>query len=129
MGTASPNPGSVSGVNDVRLIGRVSGAPEEKVLPSGDVLWQFRLVVPRPNPIGKQSVDVVDCVAWSPKARRSVSRWASGDHVEVLGALRRRFYRGVGRTESRTEVEVVRGRILRRAIGPSAVVSRNACDV
>ena len=34
-------------VNEVRLVGRVSQTPEERVLPSGDVLWTFRVVVPR----------------------------------------------------------------------------------
>ena len=34
-------------VNEVRLVGRVSQTPEERVLPSGDVLWTFRVVVPQ----------------------------------------------------------------------------------
>ncbi len=101
--------------NEVRLIGRVSADPESKTLPSGDVLWQLRIVVPRLDPVGKQTVDVVDCVAWSGRARRSISRWVAGDEVELTGALRRRFYRAVGRTESRTEVEVFSGRIRQRA--------------
>ena len=29
-------------VNEVHLAGRVSGDPEERVLPSGDVVWTFR---------------------------------------------------------------------------------------
>lgn len=106
---------SDSHVNEVRLLGKVSAAPEQKLMPSGDEMWQLRLVVHRPRPVGKQSIDVVDCVAWSGRARRSVSRWVPGDEVEVSGSLRRRFFRGAGRTESRTEVEIDRGRIVRRA--------------
>jgi single-strand DNA-binding protein len=34
--------------NEVRLQGRLSGASEERVLPSGDVLVNFRLTVGRP---------------------------------------------------------------------------------
>ncbi len=102
-------------VNEVRLMGRVSAAPERRLMPSGDEMWQVRVVVHRPRPIGKQSIDVLDCVAWSGRSRRSVSRWGAGDEVEISGALRRRFFRGTGRTESRTEVEIDRGRIVRRA--------------
>ena len=102
-------------VNEVRLLGRVSAAPEQRMMPSGDEMWQLRLVVHRPKPVGKQSIDVVDCVAWSGRARRSVSRWSAGDEVDISGSLRRRFFRGTGRTESRTEVEIDRGRVVRRA--------------
>src|SRR3954453_22067894 len=80
-------------VNEVRLVGRVSQAPEERVLPSGDVLWTFRVVVPRPAPAGRSSVDALECAAWSPRARRSVSSWQADDVVEVSGSVRRRFFR------------------------------------
>ena len=109
--------------NEVRILGRVSGAPEARTVPSGDELWTWRVVVRRQHPVGRQSVDVLDCVAWSPRARRTVSRWRTGDEVEVIGALRRRFFRGGTATQSRTEVEMERGRLVSRA-----VVSRNAVD-
>lgn len=101
--------------NLVRLVGRVSGQPEERVLPSGDRLWVFRVVVPRQRPHGRQTVDTVECAAWSGRTRRSVARWADGDLVEVEGALRRRFYRAGGATASRVEVEVGAARVIRRA--------------
>lgn len=102
--------------NAVRLVGRVSGVPEERVLPSGDRVAVARVVVPRASGgrRTKQRVDVVDCAAWTARARRSVVRWASGDTVAVEGALRRRFYRSGGRTASRVEVEINRCRRLRR---------------
>ena len=34
-------------VNEVRLVGRISAAPVERTLPSGDTVWTFRIVVPR----------------------------------------------------------------------------------
>lgn len=34
-------------VNEVRLVGRVSAAPEERALPSGDTVASLRVVVPR----------------------------------------------------------------------------------
>jgi single-strand DNA-binding protein len=101
--------------NEVRLLGRVSGAPESRVLPSGDEIWTFRVVVARARPRGRQTVDALECVAWSARTRRSVATWGDGDIVEVAGALRRRFYRAGGATASRVEVELERGRLIRRA--------------
>ena len=106
--------------NEVRLSGAVSGVPEVRVLPSGDELCVFRVVVPR-VPVrarsdGRRSpsVDVVDCCAWDARTRRSVSTWQPGDEVEVRGALRRRFFRAGTATASRVEVEVSSARLLRR---------------
>ncbi len=104
-----------STTNEVRLVGRVSGVPEERELPSGDRLWTFRVVVPRAEPRGRQTVDALECVAWSARARRSVATWRDGDVVELTGALRRRFYRAGTATVSRVEVEATRVRLIRRA--------------
>lgn len=105
-------------VNEVRLVGRVSTAPEHRVLPSGDELWTLRVVVRRdalPGAGHRQTVDALECAAWSGRARRSVRGWHAGDVVEVEGHLRRRFYATSAGRASRVEVEVVRGRVIRRA--------------
>jgi single-strand DNA-binding protein len=104
-------------VNEVRLAGRISAGPEERVLPSGDVLWTFRLVVPRPSRSGaRPGVDALDCAVWRGRVRRSVASWRAGDVVEVSGAIRRRFFRvAAGGAASRFEVEVEAGRLLSRA--------------
>ena len=46
--------------------------------------------------------------------RRTVGSWLLGDEVEVVGALRRRFYRGGQGTSTRLEVEVLRAKRLSR---------------
>ena len=104
-------------VNEVRLVGRISQAPEERVLPSGDSVWTFRVVVPRAQrgAGSRQQVAALACAAWSSRARRSVRAWGLDDVVEVSGAVRRRFFRAAGAAASRVEVEVVRGRLIRRA--------------
>ena|SRR6476660_7356868 len=109
--------GEVAAVNEVRLVGRVSQAPEERVLPSGDALWTFRLVVARASTAGasRQSVDALECAVWGGRVRRSVATWAEGDVVEVTGAVRRRFFRAAGGAASRVEIEVAGGRVIRRA--------------
>ena len=62
------------------------------------MITTFRLSVPRartPDDAGSsQSVDWVDCTAWSARGRRSVERLGARRRVEVGGALRRRFFRG-----------------------------------
>jgi len=104
-------------VNEVRLVGRVSQPPEERVLPSGDTLWSFRVVVPRPEDPGggRRQVDAVDCCVWAGRVRRSVASWRVDDVVEVSGCLRRRFFRTAQGPASRFEVEVTAGRLIRRA--------------
>jgi single-strand DNA-binding protein len=107
-------------VNEVRLVGRVGAEPEERVLPSGDSLWTFRINVARPptkrsGPGSSQRSDSLDCAVWSSRPQRAVSTWASGDLVEVSGSVRKRFFQAGGATASRVEVEVSRARIIRRA--------------
>jgi single-strand DNA-binding protein len=104
-------------VNEVRLVGRLSAAPQERLLPSGDTVWTFRLVVPRPEDRAgsRRAVDALECAVWAGRVRRSVSAWAVDDVVEVTGSVRRRFFRAGGAPASRVEVEVSSGRLIRRA--------------
>jgi len=110
------------GCNEVVLVGRVSAPAEEKVLPSGDVLVSWRVVVDRPPSrraaaeSGKGApVDTIDCVAWTRGVQRTAAGLAAGDVVRVDGALRRRFWRGPVGAASRCEVEVSGVRRLARA--------------
>ena len=107
--------------NEVRLVGRLAAAAERKLMPSGDSLVSFRVVVDRP-PVRaaaprRPSVDTLDCVVWDGRVKRSVTTWRAGDVVEVSGAVRRRFFRSAAGTVSRVEVEVASGRVVRRAAG------------
>ena len=114
---SAQQPTATEAVNEVRLVGRVSQPPEQRVLPSGDTLWSFRVVVPRPEDPGggRRQVDAVDCCVWSGRVRRSVASWRVDDIVEVSGAVRRRFFRTAQGAASRFEVEVSAGRLIRRA--------------
>lgn len=106
-------------VNSIRLVGRVSAPGEPRLLPSGDTVHTVRVVVPREarRDRDRAGVDTIDVACWTAGARRTASRLAVDDHVEVEGSLRRRFFRtGVG-VASRYEVEA---RALRRVKEPAA---------
>jgi single-strand DNA-binding protein len=110
---------AVEVVNDVRLVGRLTGEPVVVELPSGDALVTFRISVPRsssgPGQAQGKRVDSVPCTAWIPRLRRSIATWRIGDLVEVTGAVRCRFFQAGGATRSRVEVEAVTARIIRRS--------------
>lgn len=115
------DPAPAQARNEVVLVGRVSGEPEERELPSGDALVSWRLVVERSAPrrttpagVRTPAVDTLDCVAWTAAVRRTARGLADGDVVAVEGALRRRFWRSGTGPASRTEVEVEQLRRLRR---------------
>jgi single-strand DNA-binding protein len=93
--------------NRVSVVGRVSSEATARTMPSGDELVTWRVVVDRPPSQGRgPTFDVVDCVAWSARTRRSALAWAVGDVVAIEGALRRRFWRSPGGLQSRCEIEV-----------------------
>jgi single-strand DNA-binding protein len=100
--------------NEVRLVGRVSGAPERRSLPSGDELVSLRVVVGR-RPSGVDTLDVAVGPAPPSGARpregqvgrrllASAERLEPGDRVEVRGSLRRRWWGTGGVRQSRVEV-------------------------
>lgn len=85
--------------NQVTLRGRISAEPESRELPSGDEIVSFRLVVPRSSRVrrrSRQSVDVIECTAWTKAVQRSLLRMSAGDAVGVTGELRRQFSRRGG---------------------------------
>lgn len=106
-------------LNEVTLRGRVSGDPQVRELPSGSTLVSFRLVLARERtPMtasSKVSSDWIECSAWGARVRKQAQSWHDGDQVEVRGALRRRYFRVGGPSNSSVAVEMLAGRLLRRA--------------
>ena len=112
-------------LNEVTLVGRVSGAPVSRDLPSGDAVVTLRLVVPRAPHRGsaalrkgkegaapKAQVDTIDIACWTKGSQRTALRLQDQAIVRVEGALHRRFFRAGGGAASRYEVEA---RSIRRA--------------
>jgi single-strand DNA-binding protein len=84
--------------NIVFLRGTVAGEPRSRDLPSGSVVIQYEVTTR--DEAGTASVPV----AWFDPPKVAVERHRAGDEVVVVGAVRRRFFRSGGVTQSRTEV-------------------------
>jgi len=87
-------------LNDVALRGWVTTVATERELPSGDVVVQFRIAITRPE----GGVDTIDLESWSAKTRRSALSLKDGEWVEILGAIRRRFWKSGQGLASRWQV-------------------------
>lgn len=114
--------------NQVTLAGRVSANPEAHILPSGDEVVSFRLIVARSAAArrrSKQPVDTIDCAAWSAAMRRAVRRLEAGTQVVVTGELRRRFSRGPVGPISRVTDELDTCQRAELSVGDTAVASRS----
>lgn len=101
--------------NDVHLVGRLGAGIREVMLPSGDPVVCFHLVVDRTGRgrgarerrPREPTVDTLACAAWSSRTRHTVTAASAGDVLEVSGSLRRRFRRSPsGSPVSFYEVEV-----------------------
>ena len=139
MGSSAGGSAAGEWANAVRLVGRVSGEVEARVLPSGDEVVLLRVVVPRtgarrgsgraaparasggagtagPAAGGSRSpgVDTLDLACWTARTRARAGGLGEGDVVEVAGSLRRRFFRTGGGAASRYEIEVASLRRLAR---------------
>ncbi len=100
------SPREVEAVNSVRIVGRVGAPGVEKILPSGDAVVEFRVVVDRAKPRSeKREVDVLEIAVWSSRLRKRALGLHEGEVVEVVGELRRRFWKGATGVASRWQVE------------------------
>lgn len=89
-------------LNDVLVRGRVSSKAQEKTLPSGDKVSEFRLVITRTD---RDGVDTLDIAAWGGKIRRTAMALNVDDWVEVSGEIRRRFWQSPAGLASRWQIE------------------------
>ncbi len=116
--TASANPRTPD--NHVFLRGRLAAEPMLRELPSGDVLAVFRVTVERP-PGERARVDSIECAAVKPRVRKVLARAKTGDSIEVIGSLHRRFWRTPAGPASRYAVDADTVRVLKpdRSTGAS----------
>ncbi|MEX0848002.1 MAG: hypothetical protein WD023_09515 [Ilumatobacteraceae bacterium] len=120
-------------MNIVILSGLLSSAPRRTELPSGDIRWALELTTPLEAGGATDPAASVP-VAWHGElvAGRAcigdAASWVAGTELVVVGAVRRRFYRAGGVTQSRTEVlamslvEVTRRRPVEASLRKAAQV-------
>lgn len=98
-------------INEVSLIGRLSGVPTEKDLPSGDKVVELRVVVGRMKDSkvkSKVTVDTIDIAVWGSRNRKAALKLDENSWIEVEGAIRRRFWHSPNGLASRWQVEASR---------------------
>ena len=88
--------------NEVRLVGRSSGPALEKELPSGDKVVEIRIVVARDD---RDGYDTLYVALWSASLRKRALSLKDNEWIEVVGALRRRFWKTGNAVASRWQVE------------------------
>jgi single-strand DNA-binding protein len=88
--------------NRVELVGRVSGEPKEKKLPSGDLVVEFRVIIDRDD---REGVDTLDIAAWKTLLRKRALSLEAEEWIGIKGVLRRRFWKGATGIASRWQVE------------------------
>lgn len=102
-------------LNEVTLIGRLSGEPDVRALPSGDEVVSFNLVVRRPPRRGQENAraqyDTIEITSFQPAVIGRSTRWEPGTWLRVEGALRRRFWQSPAGARSRYDVEARTARV------------------
>ncbi|GAA4633239.1 hypothetical protein GCM10023196_069990 [Actinoallomurus vinaceus] len=96
----------VTHVNEILLVGRLSGTPEWKALPEGRQVAVWRLIVEHQNARSSQdAIDTIRCVTYDSAVQEGIRGWRHGDLVEVRGSLRHRFWRSPDGPRGLYEVE------------------------
>ena len=110
--------------NQVLLRGRLADVAEQRILPSGDEIVSFRLIVDRSATARRRSrqlVDTFDCSVWTARLRTRALKLRPGDRIEVSGELRRLFSSRGGGLSSRVFVDI--GSLTRMRAAPVASTS------
>ena len=102
--------GTSPSMSEVRLVGRLGAQVQDRVLPSGDEITVFSIVVDRAvrDVRGRTRIDTIACVATQSSVASRVRALEGGQLVEATGVLRRRFWRAGAGLGSAMEVDVRR---------------------
>lgn len=106
-------------VNEIVLVGRLSGEPEWRPLPAEGRVVVWRLVVDHQGARSPQdAIDTIRCVTYDPAIQEGVCDWSHGDVIEVRGSLRHRFWRAPTGPRGLYEVEAASAALRVRARPP-----------
>lgn len=100
------------------VCGRLSSDPRSRDLPSGSTVLNLEITVDHQN----RRSDSVPVAFFDPPA--SAGSFVEGDHIVVIGSVRRRFFRAGGTTASRTELVASRVVKASRSAGVDKMLDR-----
>jgi single-stranded DNA-binding protein len=110
----------VEHVNEIVLVGRLSGEPEWRALSDEREVAVWRLIVEHRDARSPQdAIDTIRCVSYDPAVQAGVRGWSHGDVIEVRGALRHRFWRAPTGPRGLYEVEAATAILRLHAVPPS----------
>jgi single-stranded DNA-binding protein len=93
-------------VNEIVLLGRLSGEPEWRPLSDDRQVTVWRLIVEHRDARSPQdAIDTIRCVTYDPAIQAGIRTWSHGDLIEVRGSLRHRFFRAPTGPRGLYEVE------------------------
>ena len=95
-------------INNVILLGRLTGTPELKQTRSGTLVTSFCIAVDRrfQKQGEEKQTDFINCVAWQKTAEFISKYFSKGDTIAVTGEIQTRKYKD-GSGNNRTAVEVI----------------------
>jgi|LGVE01.1.fsa_nt_gb single-strand DNA-binding protein len=95
-------------LNNVSLVGRLTKAPEVKIIGEGTPVCNFTLAVNRPykDKDGENQADFIQCQAWKKQAEFIGTYIQKGQLVSITGSINTRTYEKDGVTHYVTEVNV-----------------------
>ncbi|MER6952278.1 single-stranded DNA-binding protein [Nonomuraea sp. NPDC000554] len=111
--------------NEVLLVGRLSAAPEDRTLPSGDTLTKWRIIVRRRrHRHGGTLTDSIPCVTFDADTAALIRSLKPRDPVEITGAFRCRVHGPSGSKVWSYEVEVAGAKAVEAELDdpPDAIV-------
>ena len=80
-------------INNVVLLGNLTGDPEIRTTTSGKELCRFTLALNDKTASGEKKVEFVNCVAWENLGRVISKYFRKGDCISVVGSLRMSRYK------------------------------------
>lgn len=79
-------------INNVVLLGNLTGDSEIRMTTSGKELCRFTIALNDKNAAGEKTAEFIKCVAWEELGRTVSKYFHKGDYISVIGSLKMSSY-------------------------------------
>lgn len=79
-------------INNVVLLGNLTGDPEIRTATSGKELCRFTIALNDTNAAGEKTVEYIPCIAWENLGRTISKYFHKGDCISIVGSLKKSSY-------------------------------------